>query len=260
MYDGYKVSRGDIVTSKRFQYILETSPGSNLPRVGTAQLKNRKDPSATNARHYIAYVTPVVGEGPGQTQVVTALRLEGNSVRQAIQFEIAAVCHERVDPEELTQVGTHYLAPVKPNCTLKLNATSLAEAILTSLSIYGFAPTSEPERDTDVTYKVPGYKYDDISVPRIVEVIEEPKKLTPKEAFAKAANKVGIPHRSTLGDAAAAEAALAPLLEKLELEVRRQFDAAGLNFVPAWDPLLDECLTSRGWNVEHNGEGLVING
>ena len=85
-------------------------------------------------------------------------------------------------------------------------------------------------------------------------------RLYAETVFNQAAEKSNVPHRSTLGTAQEAEAALKPTLVKLELEVRRAFLKANLNFDEAWDTLLVRHLQYKGWKVTGTGSGRKISG
>jgi hypothetical protein len=169
MYDQYKVSRGDIVTSARFQYTLDPNPKmkQRLRQVGTPQVNDRRDASASNTPYYIAHVPPVMGDGPGQSQVITALRVEGGQVTEVVQFEFATVCHERVRGDDLELMARKFLAPVKPNCMLRFRADSPRAALLCAFTMYGFVPTSEVQQGQDdpFLFTVSGYEYDKIVYP-----------------------------------------------------------------------------------------------
>jgi len=179
MYGEPTIARGDIVTSERFRYTSAPNPHrkQNLAQIGTDMLCDKDDPGAATAKFYIAHVPPIIGygDGPGASQVITALRLDGDRAGEAVQFECTAVCHERMSGQDLKVVACRFLAPVKPNCILRLKAASESEAQLASVSIYGFVPTALPVRGGgSQNWNVAGYQYDKLFYPQVNGVSDLP--------------------------------------------------------------------------------------
>ncbi len=150
---------GDIVKSDRFKWGYIRHDGRLFVGCGTT-LSKRTDASRARSRYLVVQVEQEDTGGPGSSYQFTALRIneEGMTLGEEIVVEVEAVCHERIDIEQITSFGHYDKVPFFPNAALIVRAASKEAAAKLAVNLVGFIPTEEPTPDGD-TWKIIGHSY-----------------------------------------------------------------------------------------------------